>query len=162
MSPFIGSVVSWISGDVKSANKKEDFFDAMSRNVVKCFLAHLLSDPAAPPELKTLRSVRHAIAMPADQIRAVLRGICETSPRTNAWQLAGSVCGLVDETFSGVIGGTAEMTTWLANDAFANLVSGNTFKMADVLKRKVTVFLKMPMKALETEQGFPGQSLVHY
>jgi len=149
----IASVVSWICGDVKSANKKEDFFDAMSRNVVKCFLAHLLADPAAPSELKTLRSVRHAVAMPADQIRAVLRGIFETSPSTYARQLAGPVCGLVDETFSGVIGGAAEMTTWLANEAFSNLVSGNTFKTADVLNGKVTVFLKMPMKALETEPG---------
>jgi type IV secretion system protein VirD4 len=149
----IASVVSWICEDVKSANKKEDFFDAMSRNVIKCFLAHLLADPAAPPELKTLRSVRHAIAMPADQIRAVLRGIFETSPSTYARQLAGPVCGLVDETFSGVIGGAAEMTTWLANEAFSNLVSGNTFKTGDVLNGKVTVFLKMPMKALETEPG---------
>ena len=102
----------------------------MSRNVVRCFLAHLLFDPKAPAKLKTLRAVRHAIAMPADQIRAVLRGIFEDSPSAYARQLAGPVCGLVDETFSGVIGGAAEMTTWLANEAFANLVSGSSFKTA--------------------------------
>ncbi len=149
----IDAVVSWICGDTKPANKKDDFFDSMSRNVVRCFLAHILYDPKAPPELKTLRSVRQAIAMPADQIRAVLRGIFENSPSLYARQLAGPVCGLVDETFSGVIGGAAEMTTWLANDAFANLVSHSSFATSDLLKGKVTIFLKMPLKALETEPG---------
>jgi type IV secretion system protein VirD4 len=149
----IDSVVAWICGDTKPANKKDDFFDSMSRNVVRCFLAHLLVDPDAAPELKTLRSARHAIAMPADQVRATLRGIFENSPSAYARQLAGPVCGLVDETFSGVIGGAAEMTTWLANDAFANLVSGSSFKTADLLRGNATIFLKMPMKALETEPG---------
>jgi type IV secretion system protein VirD4 len=149
----IDSVVSWICGDTRPNSKKDDFFDTMSRNVVRCFLAHLLFDPKAPVKLKTLRSVRHAVAMPADQIRAVLRGIFENSPSAYARQLAGPVCGLVDETFSGVIGGAAEMTTWLANEAFANLVSGNSFGTGDLLKGNVTIFLKMPMKALETEPG---------
>jgi type IV secretion system protein VirD4 len=45
------------------------------------------------------------------------------------------------------------MTTWLANEAFAGLVSGRSFKTSDLLKGDVTIFLKMPMKALETEPG---------
>lgn len=149
----IDSVVAWICGDKKPAERKDDFFDSMSRNVVRCFLAHLLSDPEVAPELKTLRSLRHVIATPADQIRATLRGIFENSLSPYARQLAGPVCGLVDETFSGVVGGAAEMTTWLANDAFASLVSGNSFKTDALLKGDVTIFLKMPMKALETEPG---------
>lgn len=149
----IDSVVTWICGDAKPASKKDDFFDSMARNVVRCFLAHLLFDPEAAPELKTLRSVRQAIAMPADQIRATLRGIFEHSPSPYARQLAGPLCGLVEETFSGVIGGAAEMTTWLGNEAFANLVSGATFKTSDLLNGETTIFLKMPMKALETEPG---------
>lgn len=149
----IDSVVSWICGDTKSANKKDDFFDRMSRNVVRCFLAHILFDPIAPTELKTLRALRQAIAMPADVIRDALRGIFENSPSAYASQLAGPIYGLVDETFSGVIGGAAEMTTWLANPAFAGLVSGNSFKTSDLLSDRVTIFLKMPMRALETEPG---------
>jgi len=149
----IDSVVSWVCGDTKPSSKKDDFFDNMSRSVVRCFLAHILYDPEAPPELKTLRSVRQAIAMPADQIRAVLRGIFKDSPSAYARQLAGPVCGLVDETFSGVIGSAAEMTTWLANDAFSALVSGSSFKTSELLNGKTTVFLKMPLKALETEPG---------
>jgi type IV secretion system protein VirD4 len=149
----IDSVVAWICGDAKPGGKKDDFFDSMSRNVVRCFLAHTLFDTKPSAELKTLRTVRQALAMPADVIRDALRGIFENSPSAYASQLAGPLCGLVDETFSGVIGGAAEMTTWLANPAFANLVSGESFKTSDLLSGKVTIFLKMPMKALETEPG---------
>ncbi|MBU6418758.1 MAG: type IV secretory system conjugative DNA transfer family protein [Proteobacteria bacterium] len=149
----IDSVVAWICGDRKPGDRKDDFFDSMSRNVVRCFLAHLLFDPEASTELKTLRTLRNAIAMPADQMRQTLRGIFENSPSAYASQLAGPICGLVDETFSGVVGGAADMTTWLANDAFVNLVSGKNFKTSDLLRGNVTIFLKMPMKALETEPG---------
>lgn len=149
----IDSVVAWVCGDHKPATKKDDFFDSMARNVVRCFLAHILFDRAAPENLKTLRTVRQAIAMPVNEVRAVLWGIFETSPSAYARQLAGPVCGLVDETFSGVIGSAAELTTWLANPAFANLVSGNSFKTSALLDGKVTIFLKMPLKALETEPG---------
>ncbi|WP_427980388.1 type IV secretory system conjugative DNA transfer family protein [Acidocella sp.] len=149
----IASVVAWICGDAKPANKKDDFFDSMARNVVRCSLAHLVFDPDAPPELKTLHTVRRAIALPADQIRATLHGIFESSPSMYARQLAGPLCGLVEETFSGVIGGAAEMTTWLGNEAFSHLVSGASFKTSALLDGKTTVFLKMPMKALETEPG---------
>jgi type IV secretion system protein VirD4 len=94
----IDSVVSWICGDTKPASKKDDFFDATSRNVVRCFLAHLLFDPKVPAKLKTLRALRQAIALPAHHIREVLRGIFENSPSAYASQLAGLICGLVDET----------------------------------------------------------------
>ncbi|MHB1302594.1 MAG: type IV secretory system conjugative DNA transfer family protein [Acidiphilium sp.] len=149
----IDSVVAWVCGDHKPAAKKDDFFDSMARNVVRCLLAHILFDQTAPAKLKTLRAVRRAIAMPANEVRAVLRGIFEASPSAYARQLAGPVCGLVDETFSGVIGSAAELTTWLANPAFADLVSGNSFKTSALLDGKVTIFLKMPLKALETEPG---------
>ena len=75
--------------------------------------------------------------MPVNEVRAVLRGIFEASPSGYARQLAGPVCGLVDETFSGVVGSAAELTTWLANPAFANLVSGSSFKPKDLLGGKV-------------------------
>jgi type IV secretion system protein VirD4 len=149
----IDSVVNWACGDAKPGIKNDDFFDSMSRNVVRCFVGHILADPEAPANLKTLRAVRRAIAMPTEQIRAVLRGIYETSNNAYARQLAGPLCGLVDETFSGVIGNAAELTTWLANDAFSTLVSGTSFKSSELLGGKTTIFLKMPLKVLETTPG---------
>jgi type IV secretion system protein VirD4 len=149
----VDSVVSWVCGDQKPGSKSDDFFDSMSRNVVRCLLAHILADPDVAPNLKTLRAVRRAIAMPEDQIRAVLRGIYESSRSPYARQLAGPLCGMVNETFSGVIGNAAELTTWLANDAYSTLVSGNSLKTSELLAGKTTIFLKMPLKVLETTPG---------
>ena len=150
----IDSVVTWVCGDQKPGlNKNDDFFESMGRNVVRCFIAHVLYDPAAPPKLKTLRTVRRAIAMPTKQIRTVLRSIYENSPSSYAQQLAGPLCGLVDETFSGVVGSAAELTTWLGNASYATLVSGDSFSTTDLLRGRMTLFLKMPLKVLETTPG---------
>jgi type IV secretion system protein VirD4 len=147
----IDSVVSWVCGDQPAdTGKSTEFFNRMGLTVVRCFLAHTLADPERPPELKNLFAVRRLIAMPGDQIKSVLRGIYDSSPSDYARQLAGPLCEMVDETFSGVIGKAADVTTWLANKAFATLVCGNEFTTKELLNGKTTVFLKMPLKVLET------------
>jgi type IV secretion system protein VirD4 len=154
----VDSVVSWVCGDVKpGANKNDDFFDSMGRNVVRCFLAHILFSDMKRQDLKTLRSVRNAISQPTAIIRAALQNIYENSECGYARELAGPLYGLVNETFSGVVGNAAEQTTWLANEAFARLVSGDvpkmSFKSTELLNGKTTIFLKMPLKVLETTPG---------
>ena len=147
----IDSVVSWVCGEPKSeTGKSEEFFGRMGRNVVRCFLAHVLADPEVPAKLKNLFTVRRLISMPSDQIQSVLRGIYDSSPSDYARQLAGPLCAMIDETFSGVIGKAADVTTWLANKGFATLVSGNDFTTKELLNGKTTIFLKMPLKVLET------------
>lgn len=153
-STNIDAVVSWLCGDPpKGMDKGKEYFDTMGRNVVRALLAHMLFDPDAPAEVKTLRTLRSAIAEPADKIRLLLRSIYETSPSQLARQHAGPIYGVVDETFSGIVTSAAEMTGWLANEAYSSLVSGSSFKTSDVLNGKTSVFLKMPMKVLETEPG---------
>jgi type IV secretion system protein VirD4 len=58
--------------------------------------------------------------------------------------------GLVDETFSGVYANADESTSWLANPAFASIVSGDSFRSLDLLGGKVTVFLEIPLAALQS------------
>ena len=154
----VDSVVSWVCGDVKpGANKNDDFFDSMGRNVVRCFVAHILFSDMKRQDLKTLRAVRTAISQPTKTIRAALQSIYQNSECAYARELAGPLYGLVNETFSGVVGNAAEQTTWLANEAFAGLVSGDvptmSFKSTELLNGKTTIFLKMPLKVLETTPG---------
>lgn len=150
----IETVVTWVCGDMpKDKPSNNDFFDKMGRNVVRCLIAHVLSDSTAPAEIKTLRAVRHVIAMPTEQVRAILRSIYENSESAYAKQQAGPICGLVDETFSGVVGSAAELTSWLANEAFVNLVSGSDFTIKEFLKKRSTLFIKMPLKVLESTPG---------
>jgi hypothetical protein len=56
----------------------------------------------------------------------------------------------VPVTFAGIYGSADKETAWLANKAFASLVSGKSFRSTDLLGGKVSVVLKMPLEALDT------------
>jgi type IV secretion system protein VirD4 len=146
------TVVTWACGDPQagSKDKSSEFFEARGRALVACLLAHMLWDPALPAHLKTLRTLRKGIATPEQEIRKILDRIHENSPSPLAKDYAGTLKGLVDETFSGVYANADECTSWLANPAFASIVSGNTFKCSDVLGGGVTVFLQIPLAALQS------------
>jgi type IV secretion system protein VirD4 len=150
----IDTVVGWICGDVKlDKDGKEDFFDGQGRNVLRLLIAHVLWDSDIPPELKHLKTVHAVIAMRTDQVRSILKKIYEYSTAPYARKLAGPICGLVEETFSGICGSAAELTKWLANSAFMKLVSSDSFTIADVLAGRTTVFLNIPLKVLQTTPG---------
>ena len=118
--------------------------------MVACMLAHMLWDPKLPPELKTLRTLRRGIATPEKQMKKLLRGIHQDSASPLARDYAGTLMGLVDETFSGVYSNADESTSWLANPAYASIVSGNTFRSLDLLDGKTSVFLQIPLGALQS------------
>ncbi|OOL19953.1 conjugal transfer protein TraG [Bombella intestini] len=147
----IQDVVSWIcresGGGKKDSNS--DFFDRQGRNLITCLLAHMLYDPDLPAEQKTLRTLRSGLSMPQDDVRALLKIIHETSASTYARQIAGAVMGLVEETFSGVYGSADDKTSWLSNPAFAELVSGNSFRSSDIMNGGMDVFVQLPLRALE-------------
>jgi type IV secretion system protein VirD4 len=83
-------------------------------------------------------------------MRKLLEGIHQSSTSPLAKDYAGTLKGLVADTFSGVYANADESTSWLANPAFASIVSGDTFKCSDVLNGKVTVFLQIPLAALQS------------
>jgi type IV secretion system protein VirD4 len=148
------SVVGWVCGGDPGGgwgkDKGSEFFEARGRAMVACLLSHMLWDPAMPATLKTLRTLRIGIATPEKEMRDVLKGIHKDSCSPFARDHAGTLMGLVDETFSGVYANADESTSWLANPAFASIVSGDTFKSRDLLGGKVSVFLQIPLAALQS------------
>jgi type IV secretion system protein VirD4 len=155
----IDLVVSWICGEKNSAAKADDFFDESGRAVLAALISHMLCEPKVPPDHKTLATIRAWISTPGPILRKALQAIYETSPSPYARHLSGPIFGLVEETFSGITGNLAKQAKWLANDAFAKLVSGKTFKTKDILQGNVTVFIKMPLKVLETTPG-PSRAII--
>ena len=146
----IQDVVSWIcreSGAKKDANN--EFFDRQGRNLVTCLLAHMMFDPDLPAEEKTLRTLRSGVCTPQEEMRNLLNTIHTSSPCAYASQTAGALKGLVDETFSGVYGNADDKTAWLSNPAFADLVSGDSFRSSDLVDGKMDVFVQLPLRALE-------------
>ena len=151
----IRSVVQWICGDGPAGNRddSDDFFRSRGQSLVACLLAHLLADADLAPDLKTVAMLRAGIAVPAKQVRKVLKGIHANSPSRYARDQAGPLMDLVDETFSGVHASADDMTGWLANTAAAAIVSGNSFRTPDLRAGKTTVYLNLSLNALRTSPG---------
>ena len=146
------SVVGWVCGDgpIGGKDKANEFFEARGRALVACVLSHMLWDPEMPPELKTLRTLRIGLATPEKEMRALLESIHQNSHSPLARDYAGTLKSLVEETFSGVYANADESTSWLANPAFASIVSGNSFRSLDLLAGKASVFLQIPLGALQS------------
>jgi type IV secretion system protein VirD4 len=145
----IASVTEWICGPPPPrADATAAFFASKGRALITCLLAQMLYDSALPPELKTLKALRAGLSFPESVLRDVLRRIYKTSPSTLARSLAGPLCELTDATYSGVIANADDMTRFLAVSAFADLVSGTSFRADDIADGRTDVFIAIPLKAL--------------
>ena len=149
----VRAVVEWICGSSDAADAAGEFFELRGKALVACLLAHMLWDPALPPGAKTLRTLRAAVAAPESKLRRILDGIYENSHSPMAQDLAGTLKEVTDRTFSGIAVTAAGRTDWLATTAFADLVSGNSFKTLDVINGKTDIFVCLPLKALQSTPG---------
>ena len=148
----VRAVVEWICGaSTAAADATAEFFELRGKALITCLLAHLLWDPALPPPArKTLRTLRAAVAAPESKLRDILDGIHQHSPSPMARDLAATLKELEDRTFSGIAATAAAGTDWLSTKAFADLVSGNSFKTLDVVNGQTDIFVCLPLKALQS------------
>jgi type IV secretion system protein VirD4 len=151
----IHAVVGWLVGESEGGSTDADkFFRNWGKQLIACLLAHLLWDDTAPGEVKTLRSLRTAIATPENEMRVLLEGIHTRSRSPMARDIAGSIMRIVPETFSGIYGNANGDTAWLAVAAYADLVSGGPpgeepmFRTLDLARGRLTVFLQVQLKVL--------------
>jgi len=149
----VHTVVSWIFAKPSTRESPEQaFFHRWGKDMVACLLAHLFWDDKATAP-KTLATLRVVVATPERRMRKLLRAIGETSNSVMARQIAGSLSEVVDETFSGIYADANQGTAWLSVPAFADLVSGDAFRTADLLMGATTVFVQIPLPALITTPG---------
>lgn len=151
-STHVRSVVSWICGESSGTRADPDaaFFKSRGRSLIACLLADMLWDDRVGWDIKTMRTLRKGLCTPEKAMRNLLRVIHRTSRSLIARDLAGTLMDMVDETFSGVYANADEDTVWLSNPAYAALVSGNAFSAADITAGSTTVFLQIPLQALQT------------
>jgi type IV secretion system protein VirD4 len=146
----IGAVVEWICGHTPADDSTAEFFKGRGKALITCLLAHMVWDPKLPAEQKTLRTLRAAVVTPEAELHKVLARIHQTSASPLARDLAGSLKGLVHETFSGLYANADEDTKWLSTRAYANLVSGDSFITADITSGTTDIFVALPLKTLQT------------
>ncbi len=139
-----GRVIGPIPDDDKGGK-----FKRWGRTIILALLAHMMWDPEHPAELKTLRALRDGLDGGEEAVRNRLRGIAESSPSPLAKSLASTMWGMVKETFDGALGNATEDTEWLASEAYADLVSGDAYRMSELVGGNLVVFCQVPQEALE-------------
>ena len=150
----VEAVVGWIGGEAGHGRSGRvtsgtEFFRDGGKALIACLLADLLWDPDIDAKDKTLRRLRQVLVIPEGAMRDVLERIHAGSHSTMARDLAGTLMGLVDETFSGVYANANRDTRWLSTPAYAALVSGSTFKTAELCAGRLTVLVQVPMQTLQ-------------
>ena len=149
----IRSVVEWIYNEGSTANTtgggdRNPFWKMRGREMVTCMLAHILHAPdGAVP--KTLRTLRRFVRTPEGQMPQLLAGIHRMSNSSMARDLAGSLMSMAAaETFSGIYANCSGATEWLADDAYADIVSGTSMTTAEVMDPRTVVFVQIPLRSL--------------
>lgn len=146
----IEAVVSWICGEPRGqVTSGAEFFRESGKALIACLLADMLWDPHVPPAQKTLKQLRRVLVTPENEMRELLEHIHSGSASPLARDLAGTLKGLVAETFSGIYGNAITDTRWLSTTAYADLVSGNSFRSSELTQGRLTVFVQVPLKALQ-------------
>ena len=145
----VDAVVGWISGESRTDAGSSKFFGGRGRALIRCLLADMLWDPDLPADQKTLRTLRRRLVTPEDEMRELLGRIHQHSHSPKARDLAGTIKGAVKETYSGIYQNADEDTAWLSTGAFADLVSGASFKTRDLTGGKLTVFVQIPLHVLQ-------------
>ena len=151
----VEAVATWLVGepDRGTAPGGAEFFRDMGRSLIACLLADLLWDPCIDPRDKTLRQLRRVLVTPEAEMRKHLQAVHAGSGSPLARDLAGTLMGLVDETFSGVYANASQATRWLSIAAYADLVSGDTFQTRALCDGNLTVFVQIPLNVLQATPG---------
>jgi type IV secretion system protein VirD4 len=147
----VESVVNWICGEARAQiTSGAEFFRESGKGLIACLLADILWDPDLAPERKTLRELRRVLVTPEPELRTRLARIHGDSASPLARDLAGTLKDIVAETFSGIYGNASKDTRWLSTAAHAALVSGDSFRARDLAEGRLTVFVQVPLKTLQT------------
>ena len=147
----VEAVVNWMSGEARGqVTSGAEFFREGGKGLIACLLGHLLWDPTRPRSQKTLRELRRLLVTPEDEMRGLLVDIHANSASTMARDLAGTLKGLVKETFSGVYANANKDTRWLSTPAYADLVSGDSFPTERLTRGELTVFVQIPLGVLKS------------
>jgi len=148
----VDAVAAWLVGEPARGAKEGggEFFRDMGKSLIACILADVLWSREGE---RSLRRLREVLVTPEADLRTALKRIHATSPSALARDLAGTLMGLVDETFSGVYANANRATRWLSTKAYADLVSGRTFRTRDLCDGGLTVFVQIPLKVLGSTPG---------
>lgn len=150
----IASVASWIMSDSgRASGVRDDFFRASASQLLTAIIADVCLSGHTPEEHRTLRQVRANLAEPEPQLRKRLQDIYDNSGSDFVKENVAAFVNMTPETFSGVYANAIKETHWLSYRNYAALVSGSTFRTADIASGTTDVFISIDLKTLEAHSG---------
>jgi type IV secretion system protein VirD4 len=145
----VQAMIEHVAGEIRANQAGENaMFKVRGKELLTCLLADLLWNSNVPAEQKTLREFRQRVRTPEKKMRGLLADIHAESESQLARELAGSLMDVVSETFSGIYSNAVADTQWLSIKAYADMLSGESFRSAELAGGKLTVFVQIPMDAL--------------
>ena len=145
----VQAVIEHVAGETRASQAGENaMFKVRGKELLTCLLADLLWNTDIPANRKTLREFRQRVRTPEKKMRGLLADIHADSKSQLARELAGSLMDVVSETFSGIYSNAVADTQWLSIKAYADMLSGGSFRSAELAGGKLTVFVQIPMDAL--------------
>lgn len=149
----VQTVIDWITGDQNSTAVTSDDVNSMFKVRGKEMMTAILADllwSNEPADRKTIRTFRERICTPEKKMKGFLAQIHEESNSPLARQLAGALMDVFHETFSGIYSEAMKSTQWMSITAYADMLSGNSFRTQDLCGGKLSVFVQIPMASLRT------------
>jgi type IV secretion system protein VirD4 len=145
----VQAVIERVAGETPANQAGENaIFKVRGKELLTCLLADLLWDSKIPAEQKTLREFRRRVRTPEKTMKGLLADIQAGSESPLARDLAGSLVDVFSETFSGIYSNANADTQWLSIGAYADMISGGSFRTEELCQGKMSVFVQVPMEAM--------------
>ena len=150
----IASVASWIMSDNgRISGARDDFFRASALQLLTALIADVCLSGNTQAHEQTLRKVRRNLSEPEPKLRERLQTIYNDSKSNFVKENVAAFVNMTPETFSGVYSNAVKETHWLSYLNYAELVSGSSFRTADLATGAIDVFIDIDLKTLETHSG---------
>lgn len=159
----IASVAAWLMSErPRLTTGSDDFFRTSAEQLITAIIADVLLNESLLLETgeqdemrpeRTLRYVRHRIAQPEATLQKKLQQIYENTTSRFVREVVAPFINMTPQTFSGVYATAAKETHWLSYDNYAQIVSGNAFRVEDIADGATTVFINIDLSTLENHPG---------
>jgi type IV secretion system protein VirD4 len=133
----------------KGSEKNEAFFVEAAKEMALALLVDMLHDPSLPASQRTIKEWRRRMVLPERELREKFASIYAKSAVLYSRQLAGTIMGADKETFSNIYKHLTSDTKWLSIPAYADLLSGDAWNPADLVRGNLTVIVQIPDEAMK-------------
>lgn len=148
----IAAVAKMLLSEGKADSSTGSYFTDQAHNFLTGLLAHVMLDDEYKGK-RTLRSLRELVSLPEPSILDKIRELQTASAHKFISGTLGVFSNMTEQTFSGVYSTASKDLQWLELDAYAEMVCGDTFSAADLVKGDTDVFICVPAKMLTAYRG---------